>query len=491
MRGLTRCVAGLVWTALLCSAQVIITEFPIPTPASAPVGITAGPDGNLWFTETSVDAIGRITPAGVVMEFSVGITPGSMPYEITAGPDGNLWFTESNANQIGRITPAGVVKEFPLPTGTTPIGITAGPDGNLWFAEESGAIGRITTAGVVTAEFSAGITPGSEPYGITAGPDGNLWFTELNAFNIGRITTTGTVTEFPYGSIGSDTAVSIAAGPDGNLWFTEFLGDKIGQITPTGTVIEFTAGISPGSFPYGITAGPDGNLWFAEFGGSRIAQITLAGAIKEFSAGISPGSSPADITTGPDGNLWFTENTGNRIGRATLSSDAYQISYAANLNKGDSFVNLTSAGTESGSDQSHICADVYVFAHDQQLIACCSCPLTPNHLSVLSTQNDLISKPLTPGTPTDVTIALVGSTNCDASAINSANLTGGLRAWRTTLHALPSGGFGVTENAFSRVAASSSELSKLAAFCGFIQANGSGFGICNACRPGAQGATRE
>jgi hypothetical protein len=28
-----------------------ITEFPIPTSYSDPIGITAGPDGNLWFTE--------------------------------------------------------------------------------------------------------------------------------------------------------------------------------------------------------------------------------------------------------------------------------------------------------------------------------------------------------------------------------------------------------------------------------------------------------
>ena len=29
-----------------------ITEFPVPTANSEPYGITAGPDGNLWFTET-------------------------------------------------------------------------------------------------------------------------------------------------------------------------------------------------------------------------------------------------------------------------------------------------------------------------------------------------------------------------------------------------------------------------------------------------------
>jgi virginiamycin B lyase len=40
-----------------------VTEFPLPTAGSAPVGITAGPDGNLWFAEQAGNRIGRITPA--------------------------------------------------------------------------------------------------------------------------------------------------------------------------------------------------------------------------------------------------------------------------------------------------------------------------------------------------------------------------------------------------------------------------------------------
>jgi streptogramin lyase len=49
-----------------------ITEFTIPT-KSAPIGITAGPDGNLWFTEITqgVGEIGRITPSGSITEFPV------------------------------------------------------------------------------------------------------------------------------------------------------------------------------------------------------------------------------------------------------------------------------------------------------------------------------------------------------------------------------------------------------------------------------------
>ena len=37
------------------------SEFPVPTLSSDVTDITAGPDGNLWFTEHAANKIGRIT----------------------------------------------------------------------------------------------------------------------------------------------------------------------------------------------------------------------------------------------------------------------------------------------------------------------------------------------------------------------------------------------------------------------------------------------
>ena len=146
-----------------------ITEFSAGSAVElAGSGITAGPDGNVWFTERTdrasdliEDRIARITPTGELTEFSAGITPKVLDGQayspgvsgIAAGPDGNLWFTEYDANRIGRITPTGVVTEFSagISEGSAPNGITAGPDGNLWFTEsDASRIGRITPSGVVS-----------------------------------------------------------------------------------------------------------------------------------------------------------------------------------------------------------------------------------------------------------------------------------------------------------------------------------------------------
>jgi virginiamycin B lyase len=296
-------------------------------PLILPYDIVAGPDGNLWYTKQGdytnhgQGAIGRITPTGVVTEFTAGIPAGTLPFAIVVGPDGNLWFTENDGDSVARITPSGVVTRFTagITANAKPGGIVVGPDGNLWFTERGGVvgrIGRITTAGVVT-EFSAGITAGSQPARIAVGPDGNLWFTERAANRIARITTAGVVTEFSAGITAGALLGELVTGPDGNLWFVEEWLHRIGRITTAGVVTEFSAGITPGSFPNSIDTGPDGGLWFTERIGRRIGRMATTGVATELAITPALTGEPYSITLGPDGDMWFTEPSYNQIGRIT------------------------------------------------------------------------------------------------------------------------------------------------------------------------------
>jgi virginiamycin B lyase len=91
-------------TAPAWAAAGTVTEFPIPT-RGTPFDITAGPDGNLWFTEEIGNAIGHISTSGSFIPGGSGIpTASSRPEGITSGPDGNLWFTEEGGGKIGRIS---------------------------------------------------------------------------------------------------------------------------------------------------------------------------------------------------------------------------------------------------------------------------------------------------------------------------------------------------------------------------------------------------
>lgn len=283
------------------------TEFPVLTTNSAPFDITPGSDGNLWFTQSTYPAIGRMTPDGVVTEFPVsGLTAG-----IAAGPDGALWFTEYMARKIGRITTAGVLTEYSVAdTNAYLRDITAGPDGALWFIEDfANKIGRIATDGTIT-EFSIPTT-NARPWSITAGPDGALWFTEFGSNQIGRVTVTGQFTEYPLPPFSG--LQSIATGPDSALWFPRYPASKMGRMTTNGTFTEFpipTGGDALG----GMTLGPDNALWFTDYTAGMIWRFETNGETRGLTIPTT-NSRPEGITAGPDNNIWFVESRANNLGQ--------------------------------------------------------------------------------------------------------------------------------------------------------------------------------
>ncbi len=244
------------------------------TVAARPTGITLGPDGNgnqvIWYTDPSNNAIGMINPSNtssIPAEIAVPsnmVGFGTFNSQITAGPGGNLYFTEVKYNSSGGIASSGIGiynpaskswNEVLLPSGSgqEPLGITVGPDNNIWFTEavpNSSGTGYVSSAvGVVVNPVSTDptiteipISPASGgvtilPYRITAGPDGNLWFTENSTGGIGMVTVTANPASDPITSIPIPTTVisdpqpkGIVTGPDGSVWFADASG-AVGQVT--------------------------------------------------------------------------------------------------------------------------------------------------------------------------------------------------------------------------------------------------------------------
>lgn len=339
----------------------------LPSPAAAGTGaglireirihsnvpfITAGPEGDLWFTTNlRQNAIGRITPGGMVTKFkplAKGVEPGG----IVTGPDGNVWFTYErdgfgfSGGGVGRITPKGKVTLFPEPPELhgSPFEIVAGPDGNLWFDHAAiltptgQAIGRITPQGEIS-EFSAGLTQSAAVTNLTAGPDGNVWFGDDSDHPaIGRITPTGEITEF--GGIPPREFPILEGptpGPDGNLWFSaNEPTTAVERISPEGTISRFDAGLDPrAEFVGPFVTGSDGNLWFRvekrasrhrrnpDSGSTAIGRIAPSGKISEFSHCLRPlplFAGPNFLTRGPEGNVWFTTWPSGESSRPTPAS---------------------------------------------------------------------------------------------------------------------------------------------------------------------------
>jgi virginiamycin B lyase len=319
-------------------ASPALTTFPSSLPALGT--ITAGSDGNMWLTSendtASTSAIVRMTPIGQTTVFPT--YPGSAIIGLAPGPDGNMWFTSFGGTAadppgIGVLTPAGLVTDFSngLSPGANDLlnSIVAGPDGNLWFSAGSGEsiapqrpeIGRITPTGQIT-EFRSGLSTKAIPEQIVAGPDGDLWFVDAGEpGEVGRVTPAGQITEFDVGGpsgVGIDVG-GVAAGSDGNVWLTDFFPDpSVASITPAGKVTRFTAGLLPGrtSEPGDMTRGSDGNVYFVDNDGwgRAIGRVTPRGQITEFP--VNPFGDTSDfiesIASGP-GGIWMVDGAVRRL----------------------------------------------------------------------------------------------------------------------------------------------------------------------------------
>ena len=193
-----------------------------------------------------------------------------------------------------------------------------------------------------------------------------------------------------------------------------------------------------------------------------------------------------------------------------------QVHYFANPNVGDSYINITNDGANGdellgpgAGSAGYICANVYAFdATDEQEVACCSCPISPNAVASLKL-SQIMAKTLTGFTPTSSTVKLVatepaagfGSAVCTNSAENlfmaGENLVNGMVAWGTTVSpGVSSGGFVAVQTPFLPVtpglgaATGNFDLASLAERCAAIVGNGSTSGICPGCTAGALGASK-
>jgi virginiamycin B lyase len=249
---------------VMTTGGVLIHDYAVPGVDPRPAGIAAAPNGDIWFTHTGTgenltNSVGRITLDGDITSYEL-YPCACFPIGITTGPDGNLWATEELGvfdgavpGTIDRITPDGqTIDRFPIPVGQDQPGhlpglIAPGPDGNVWFTEYAADVhmlGRITPAGEITEFELPGTVTNS--VGVTTGPDGMMWVTQGDAGDVVIVDLDGevlqTIPTHPSPAV-------ITVGPDGNLWFTVPGNAEIARIdvaqSGTATILQIASGFVP------------------------------------------------------------------------------------------------------------------------------------------------------------------------------------------------------------------------------------------------------
>lgn len=433
---------------------------------------------------------------------------------------GDAWIMSTDGSNQRALTSVGTVAQVVLSNGV----VVYRSAGQLWKTTTlpgASAVAIPNTSGVL--EFD--LNPTGDKLVLTFGANLVIYTMNIDGSNLQVLNSTGSMHQI-YPSWGRD----------GYIYFGQSqVGDATSQSLyriPEAGVNNATPLTSPFS-QYPAAGGPGNRVAFLV--NLNLSDRTLRIMNADGSGQVSVPGAPGGIFTNPaydNGVEVIYYHAGNQIRGINVTTGvetvlatgldtptsvdygiafsawsldgSFQVRYASNLNVADSVVNITNSGARgaglpsgtSASTTGAICVNVYAFSPDEQMIACCSCPVTPNGLVSISARLDLISNTLTPAVPTSVVVKLLSTVpsggSCTNSAANPGATTPGLLAFGTTVHASPVAGSGpvMTETQFLPARLSAGELSRLTQLCTFINATGSGFGICASCRLGGLGAGR-
>jgi uncharacterized repeat protein (TIGR01451 family) len=468
-------------------------------------GTTPGVKNNVTSNVTSVEGeAGNQASATLLVVAPPSITKIFVPAKILPGGTSTVTLQITNPNSFVGLT--GVAFTDTLPAAlvvATPNGLTSTCGGTATATGGSGSISLVN--GTITASNSCTVI-----VNVTAPEGVYLNSVQVTSTN-GGTGNTATATLF------------VATPPNLTKVFADVSLDPLSTTTLSFTLmnpnhivtlhaLQFSDALPAGlvvATPSVVTGSCDGGTITA-IAGSNL--ITLG------SAALAPQASCAfSVNVTSDGTvLGYVTNTTSTVSStealpgapavaAIFVGDPFQVNYTSNLNVGDSFVDITNtgaggAGLGSGASASitgSICANVFVFDASEEILSCCSCPVTPNGLVSLSALADLVSNPLTNAGHNSIVIKLLATAPVAGSCNNSALLAGGpalalgMAAWGTALHANNASSYSVTETPFTGSSLSAGEFARLAYSCGVVANVGSGFGVCNSCRLGGLGAQAQ
>ena len=265
-----------------------------------------------WLVTACLQLVASAACAAVIQDFGLAAGCLASAYGITAAPNGDIWYTCPNNLNLVRLRysgPQGAVSVERFPIAQSEIGNQLGvsSDGLVWIASSTGVYRYNPTSGsAFKFAYPAGVMTGEA---LAIGFDDTVWFSTYNGY-VGRILPGGTLAAFKVP--GSSRITDAAVAPDGNAWFSDEVTTLLTRATPQGVVTRFDIGMESD----GVTVGPDGNIWVS--GISNVVKVSPTGQVLgKYPTG---GGLAFGIRTAPDGTMWFADQAGY-VGQITIAGN--------------------------------------------------------------------------------------------------------------------------------------------------------------------------
>lgn len=298
-------------------ARMIFAEYIIPALTGRqphPHDPIVDSKGNVWYTGSEDDTIGKFDPRTATFTRYPVPTPDSHPHGITVDKEDNIWFTLETKDKIAKLEPkSGKITEYSMPTAKTQSHtLIFDTKGILWIT----ALGKVVRFDPKTKKFVEYVVPWSpsRPYGLKLDSKGMVWFTDFHVSDrIGRLDPqTGKFTGYdPPTKAGGRRRIAIDS--KDNIWFSEYYAHKIGRIdAKTFAITEYDTP-SPSSSPYAMTVDRNDIIWVTEHGSNRLAKFDPQ--TQRFTEYLmpSPGALVRKVAWDSQGRLWMAESGNNRI----------------------------------------------------------------------------------------------------------------------------------------------------------------------------------